>query len=121
MLDVNNEIVKAFRIARDRLQLFGSIPMRLRLLGSQNRLERNYCAPTASEIARLIVGDLRQSCGEMDVIVEHREKGLQHISYLHPFYMSMLYPFLFLYEKGDFTLNIKCVESPIKKACKGRI
>ncbi|XP_076923639.1 uncharacterized protein LOC143585837 [Bidens hawaiensis] len=48
-----------------------------------------------------IVTDADPLCRRFDIVVRHREGGPQRINKLHPLYMSLQYPLLFLYgEQG---------------------
>ncbi|KAK9725314.1 hypothetical protein RND81_05G136000 [Saponaria officinalis] len=97
MLDENNELVKVFRMARDRFKEDDMIPIRVKLLGNRSKDSREYNLPTASEIAALIVGDLEDTVGYRDIIVEHKGNGTQQIDETHPSFMAMQYPLLFPY------------------------
>ncbi|CAN6897420.1 unnamed protein product [Brassica oleracea] len=44
--------------------------------------------------------------GERDVVVQHRSSGLQHISDMHPLFMTLQYPILFPYGQSGFNENI---------------
>ena len=57
MLDDHNELVKSFRMARDRYRESDLENVRLRLIGTRSNDGRQYNLPTASEIAALIVGE----------------------------------------------------------------
>ena len=58
MLDDNNEVVKAFRNVRNRLNSSDVSGIKLRLLANRFNTDRVYIAPIANEIVGLIVGDL---------------------------------------------------------------
>ncbi|OIT37001.1 hypothetical protein A4A49_58377, partial [Nicotiana attenuata] len=58
MLDEHNILAKTFRMARDRYKQHPESVFRLRLLSDRTRYGRQYNIPTASEVARLIIGDL---------------------------------------------------------------
>ncbi|VAH01467.1 unnamed protein product [Triticum turgidum subsp. durum] len=107
MLDENNELVKSFRMARDRYQESDLENVRLRLIGKRSSDGRQYNLPTASEIAALIVGEQTGENVGRDIIVENKDKQLQRISELHPSFMSMQYPLLFPYGEDGFRPEIK--------------
>lgn len=107
MFDSSNEIVKAFRMARDRFRESGCLRIRLRLIGSRVENTSQYNPPSCSEIAGLIVGDLGCADRHRDIVVEHKTQGLKRISDLHPSFMAMQYPILFPYGEDGFRVNIK--------------
>ncbi|OMP04886.1 DNA helicase PIF1, ATP-dependent [Corchorus olitorius] len=115
MLDGVNEIVKAFRTARDRFEQEGFIPMKLRLIRSRDTDNRTYSAPSSTDIAGLIVNDPGVNDGNMDIIVEHKTDGMKRISNVHPLYMAMQYPLLFPYGEDGFRVGIRYVDSPLKE------
>ena len=88
LLDEHNEIVKVFRLARDRCREYDCVSIKICFV-TRRDISRNYSVPSASEIAGLIVGDFGHGSGEREIIVEHRGEGLKCISYLHPLYMAM--------------------------------
>jgi hypothetical protein len=112
MLDEHNELVKSFRMARDRYKESDLENVRLRLTGKRSSDGRQYNLPTASEIAALIVGEQTGENFERDIIVENKDKKLQRISELHPSFMSMQYPLLFPYGEDGFRPEIEL--EPVK-------
>ncbi|KAL0706631.1 hypothetical protein Bca4012_073057 [Brassica carinata] len=44
--------------------------------------------------------------GERDVVVQHKSSGLQHITDMHPLFMTLQYPILFPYGQIGFNENI---------------
>ncbi|VFQ80664.1 unnamed protein product [Cuscuta campestris] len=92
MLDKENCLAQVFRMARDRIKIDKEQNYQLHLLSDRPQRHRQYNAPTASEIAALIVGDFGQGTDGRDIIVQHKEKGLQNISERHPSFMSLQYP-----------------------------
>ena len=69
MLDDNNEVVKAFRMVRNRLNSSDVSGIKLRLLANRTNTDRVYVAPIANEIVGLIIGDFDQLSNQRDVIV----------------------------------------------------
>ncbi|XP_075088408.1 uncharacterized protein LOC142170407 [Nicotiana tabacum] len=106
MLDEHNILVKTFRMARDRYREHPESVFHLQLLSDRTRDGQQYNIPTASEVAGLIVGDLTEENFKRDVIVEHRKKGLQRITDLHPSFMSMTYPLIHPYGEDGYRLGI---------------
>jgi hypothetical protein len=61
MLDAHNELVKAFRCARERIEQTHNSDITLRLLGCNTRHDVQYNLPSSGEIAAIIVGDYSSS------------------------------------------------------------
>ncbi|XP_062104396.1 uncharacterized protein LOC133815593 [Humulus lupulus] len=106
MLDQHNNLVKSFRMARDRFKAQPESTFRLRLLSSRTTDGRQYNMPISSEVAGLIVGDFSEANLERDVVVEQRTKGIQRITDLHPSFMSMTYPLIHPYGEDGYRLGI---------------
>lgn len=106
MLDMHNPIAQVFRMARDRLAESNNTHIQIRLIGMRAGETRQYNRPTSSEVAALIVGDVGQSDGRRDIVIEHKTNGLQRITELHPLFMAMQYPLIFPYGEDGFHLDI---------------
>ncbi|XP_050278246.1 uncharacterized protein LOC126719772 [Quercus robur] len=77
MLDNCNQLVKYFRMARDRFNESDMHDVRIRLIRSHNYDSRQYNLPDTIEVAAIIVGDLNTENCERDIIVENQSSGLQ--------------------------------------------
>ncbi|XP_030928349.1 uncharacterized protein LOC115954586 [Quercus lobata] len=106
MLDQCNQLVKCFRMVRDRFDESDIHNVRIRLIRSRNSGERQYDLPVMSEIAALIVGDFNIESSDRDIIVENRSLGLQRINGTHPSFMALQYPLLFPYGEDGYMLGI---------------
>jgi hypothetical protein len=111
MLNEHNELVKAFRYAREHLDQEGDQKLTLRLLGCNARDDVRYNLPTSGEIAAIIVGDYAADEYTYDVLVHDKEHGLKRVSHLHPSYMALQYPMLFPYGERGFHLGIKYTDA----------
>ncbi|KAK3019617.1 hypothetical protein RJ639_004559 [Escallonia herrerae] len=80
MLDEHNPLAKVFRMTRDRFKGVEYVHVHSRLIGTRQCDGRQYNLPTASEVAALIVGDGRQSCGNRNVIGKVRESASERWS-----------------------------------------
>ncbi|KAJ4827404.1 hypothetical protein Tsubulata_006455, partial [Turnera subulata] len=107
MLDEHNVLVQSFRVARERYAQDDVGEFWLRIVNSREKDGRKYNTPTSSDITMLIVGDLDENAINRDSVVEHRQKGLQRITELHPSFMSMQYPLLFPYGEDGYRLGIE--------------
>ncbi|XP_058765892.1 uncharacterized protein LOC131639412 [Vicia villosa] len=105
MLDDNNVLVKAFRMARDMFKANPYVELRLKLIGDRHDDGRVYNMPTVAEVAALIVGDV--DTGEMrDLVVQYRSGKLQRIDEFNPSYLSYQYPLIFCYGEDGYRNNI---------------
>ena len=77
MFDNCNELVKAFRMARDRSTESKMRNVKIRLFGTCKPNGRQYNLPTSSEVAAVIVGDFNVESSNRDIIVENKSSGLQ--------------------------------------------
>lgn len=93
-MDTHNCLTKIFRKARDIHETDSCQEFCVRLKGKSKR-DCQYDMPQTDEIAGLIVGDFTEDMGERDIVVQHKASGLQHISDMHPLFMTLQYPILF--------------------------
>lgn len=75
---------------------------RLWLISRRERDGRQYNIPSRLEVAALVVGNLGGERCKRDVVIEHRCRGLERVSDLHPSFMSLQYPLLFPYGDDGF-------------------
>nr|GEU77125.1 helicase [Tanacetum cinerariifolium] len=101
MLDQNSSIAKAFRMAMDWCHSHTTVNVELRLISKRTNL-RQYNAPTIIEVVALITNDFEDGSPTRDIIVTNKDSGLQRISELHPSYMALQYPLLFLYGEDRY-------------------
>ena len=105
-LDEENELVKSYRMVRDRYKADELDNVRLRLLCNRESDGRTYNLPTASEVAALIVGDIQESLDKRDIVIETQTGELKNISVLHPSFLSLQYPLLFPYGEDGYRIDI---------------
>ncbi|CAN6890495.1 unnamed protein product [Brassica oleracea] len=105
--EVENRISTVKRTAKAEKQrtYMKLIAAKISVIG-QSKRNRQYDMPKADEIVGLIVGDFTQDMGERDVVVQHKSSGLQHITDMHPLFMTLQYPILFPYGQIGFNENI---------------
>jgi hypothetical protein len=104
MLNESNQLVKAFRFARERIDEKTSQQVTLRLLGCNTCHDVQYNLPSSGEIEAIIIGDYSNVEYTYDVLVHDRKYGLKWVSHLHPCYMALQYPLLFPYGEHGFHL-----------------
>ncbi|XP_038685799.1 uncharacterized protein LOC119985580 [Tripterygium wilfordii] len=106
MFDQVNHLVKAFRMARDRIHSGDERTFSLCLSSRRHGDSSQYNAPTLPEMAGLIVGDIGSTDEGRDIIVDQQGQGLKRINDLHPSFMAMQYPILFPFGEDGYRLNI---------------
>nr|GEZ75382.1 hypothetical protein [Tanacetum cinerariifolium] len=106
MLDRSSVLAQSLRMAKEWCHSYGSQDFSLILL-SERTSSRQYNAPTVSEVTTLIVNDFGNGFPLRDIILNQNNVGSQSISELHPSYVALLYPLLFLYRKDGFHEKIE--------------
>jgi hypothetical protein len=107
MLNGNNQLVKAFRYGQERIESEPGQEITLHLLRCNTRNDVQYNLPSNGEIAAIVMGDCSKAEYNYDVLVHNRGFGLNHVSCLHPCYIALQYPLLFLYGEHGFHLGIR--------------
>ncbi|KAL8121432.1 hypothetical protein AgCh_018235 [Apium graveolens] len=107
ILECENTLVNIFKQVRERFAGVQPEQVRLRLFERRTSDGRFQNLPTANdyEFAGLVVDN--DFVSSRDVVAEHRTTGLQHISDLHPSFMSLQYPLLFPFGEDGYRINIK--------------
>ncbi|XP_048432531.1 uncharacterized protein LOC103927733 [Pyrus x bretschneideri] len=111
MFDQSNELVKLFRIARDKFEIDGLINLKMSLLGRQQNDGKQYDQPTSDEIGGLIVGDIGLSDSNRDIIIDCKSEGLKRVTKLNPKFMALQYPILFPYGEDGYKPDLKWNEN----------
>ncbi|KAL6549360.1 hypothetical protein OROHE_008477 [Orobanche hederae] len=101
MLNQFSSVAKAFRMARDWCDQNNSYDFQLRLLGQRSN-SRQYNTPSVSEVAVLVTNDCGDTNATRDIIVNNKTFEPERISELHPSYMALQYPLLFIYGEDGF-------------------
>ncbi|KAK1402614.1 hypothetical protein POM88_002219 [Heracleum sosnowskyi] len=111
LLDETNQLVRCFRTARDRFKEDDIIDMKIVLKVCRSESGRGNHIGPSDEVAAVMVGDLDDTCGERDIIIECKQHGLKCISKIHPSLVALQYPILFPNGEDGFHDDIKFVES----------
>ncbi|XP_035845741.1 uncharacterized protein LOC118492075 [Helianthus annuus] len=93
-------------MARDCFQRNPRENLKIRLIAKRNQDGRTYNLPTASEVAALIVRDIDTLFEPRDIIVKSKQGYLERISELHPSYLALQYPLLFVYGDDGYRIDI---------------
>ncbi|XP_072073101.1 uncharacterized protein [Arachis hypogaea] len=119
MLDENNVLVKAFRMARESVAKDANTTIKLRLLGKRGKDGRRYNLRSTNEVAALIVDDFDIYKTDRDIVVETQTGKLQRINQLNPAYLRLQYPLLFPYGEDGYKEDIP-LNNRNQNAGKGR-
>ena len=106
MLNQNNKLVKAFRMARDRFENHDLDEFKLVLISSNSSSGRpNHISPS-NEVAAFIVSDNTDTGGFRDTVVNSKQDGLQRIYETDPHFMQFQYPLLFPWGNEGYHVKI---------------
>ncbi|XP_071713602.1 uncharacterized protein [Rutidosis leptorrhynchoides] len=100
LLNSKNELVKLFRIARDKITESDVPDLRIRLfsvIGS-----RQYEYPTSDALGAIVYGFDDGTRTDYDLIIECKGGTPQHVNKLHPSYMSLQFPLLFVFGQPGY-------------------
>jgi hypothetical protein len=89
-------------MARDRLTNHGDEEFIIRIVGAKEGDPIQYSMPATDELTMLVVGDFSLGTFKRDIIIETHNNELKQISALHPAFMPLQYPLLFLYGECGF-------------------
>ncbi|XP_074352259.1 uncharacterized protein LOC141691417 [Apium graveolens] len=59
----------------------------LKVIRSESRRECHICS--TDEVVGIMVGDTEETCGDRDIVVNEKSKGLVRVSYIHPKLMAL--------------------------------
>nr|GEU33583.1 putative ribonuclease H-like domain-containing protein [Tanacetum cinerariifolium] len=96
---------KLFRTARDKFKA-GNVPdFKIRLFSIVG--EREFDLPTSSTLGAILFETGLDTITNYDVIIESRDGIPQRLNKLHPSYMSLRFPLLFVYGQSGFYPEMK--------------
>ncbi|GJT55148.1 DNA helicase [Tanacetum coccineum] len=104
-LDKHNELVRLFRTAIDKCagQFVPDFKIRLySVVGA-----REYDLPTSQTLGGIVFQNGHNTKTDYDVIIKSRGGPVQRINKLHPSYMSLQFPLLFIFGQPSFDTAIK--------------
>ncbi|KAL8155902.1 hypothetical protein AgCh_001090 [Apium graveolens] len=111
MLDKNNQLVKAFRMARNRFENNDLDEFKLVLISSKSSGGRPYPIGPSNEVAAFIVSDNTNTGGFRDTVVNSKQEGLKRIYETDPHFMQLQYPLLFPFGNEGFHLHIPLISN----------
>nr|XP_043618489.1 uncharacterized protein LOC122590217 [Erigeron canadensis] len=107
-----NELVKLFHTAKDLIHSTDVPNFCIRLYASHQQL--CYDKPFAGCIGA-IVNDNDCFSNSFDIIIRNKDSGPQRINKLHPMYMSLQYPLLFIYGEPGWSPDMGLTTPPDAK------
>ncbi|PWA57414.1 hypothetical protein CTI12_AA407730 [Artemisia annua] len=103
-LNDNNGLVRLFRTARDKL-LEADVPhFQIRLFGVVGA--HQYELPTADTIGAIVYEGGPESATDYDIVIERHSREAENVNKLHPRYMALQFPLLFVYGEEGYHLNL---------------
>ncbi|GJW60871.1 hypothetical protein Tco_0110206 [Tanacetum coccineum] len=109
-LDNHNALVQLFRTARDKY-LESDIPdFKVKLYNVVGT--RQYELPTPDTVGAIVFGGSALTENDFDLIVEEHSRYPQRVNKLHPCYMSLQFPLLFVYGEEGYHKGLKMADSP---------
>ncbi|KAL8124155.1 hypothetical protein AgCh_011965 [Apium graveolens] len=102
MLDDINELVNEFRSARDHYGEHGEVDLEIRLKVSRSESGRENHVGPSNEVVGIMVGNMDETDGSRDIIIDSHVRDLEMISDIHLKLMALQYPLLFLHGCDGF-------------------
>ncbi|GJS99254.1 helitron helicase-like domain-containing protein [Tanacetum coccineum] len=104
-LDEHNELVRLFQTAREKCAGEFVPYFKIRLYSVAG--SRQYDLPTSQTLGGIVFQGSQDTETDYDVIIESRGGHPQRINKLHPSYMSLQFPLLFIFGQPGFHPEIK--------------
>ncbi|PWA82762.1 helitron helicase-like domain-containing protein [Artemisia annua] len=107
LLDRHNALVQLFRTARDKL-LDADVPdFKIRLFSVVGSSQHEL--PTADEIGAIVFDSGPDSATDFDVVIQRYSGDPERINKLHPAYMSLHFPLLFIFGEQGYHTELKLI------------
>ncbi|XP_071699966.1 uncharacterized protein [Rutidosis leptorrhynchoides] len=105
VLNAKNELVKLFRTARDRIESNDIPNLRIRLYSVIGT--RQHEMPTSDAIGAIIFESGDKTKTDYDMIIEYKGGTPKRVNKLHPSYISLQFPLLFVYGQSGYHPDLK--------------
>ncbi|PWA99342.1 DNA helicase Pif1-like protein [Artemisia annua] len=103
-LNDNNDLVRLFQTARDKL-LEADIPdFQIRLFGVVGA--QRYDLPAGDTIGAIVYEGGPESATDYDIVIERHSREAENVNKLHPRYMALQFPLLFVYGEEGYHLSL---------------
>ncbi|GJZ17940.1 DNA helicase [Tanacetum coccineum] len=110
LLDNHNALVQLFRTAREKLLESEVPPFKVRLFNVVGA--REYELPTGDMLGAIVYEPGPNAEMDFDIVIEQRIGQPQRVSKLHPSYMALQFPLLFVYGEDGYSKDMKMVRVP---------
>ncbi|KAJ9553601.1 hypothetical protein OSB04_017646 [Centaurea solstitialis] len=104
-LDAHNELVQLFRTARDKCREIDIPDFKIRLYNAGG--SRGYELPSSNTLGAIVFDSGLTGTTDFDVVIQQKDAPPQRINKLHPSYMSLQFPLLFIYGQPGFHTDLK--------------
>ena len=103
-LNNHNALVHLFRTARDKLNEADIPEFQIRLFGVARG--NQYELPTADTIGAIVYDGGPETATDYDVVIQRHSGEAESVNKLHPAYMALQFPLLFVYGEQGYHLNM---------------
>ncbi|GJV53078.1 DNA helicase [Tanacetum coccineum] len=110
LLDNHNALVQLFRTARNKQNEANVPEFKVKLYNVVGT--RHYELPTAETVGAIVFGGTSLMETEFDLIVEEHSRIPQRVNKLHPCYMSLQFPLIFIYGEEGYHKDMKLINVP---------
>nr|GEY60339.1 DNA helicase [Tanacetum cinerariifolium] len=107
LLDNNNALVQLFRTAREKLLDSEVPPFKVRLFNVVGA--REYELPTGDMLGAIVYEPGPDTDMDFDIVIDQRIGQPQRVNKLHPSYMALQFPLLFVYGEDGYLKDMKMV------------
>ncbi|PWA73449.1 nucleic acid-binding, OB-fold protein [Artemisia annua] len=110
LLDNHNALVQLFRSARDKLLETDVPDFKIRLFSVVG--SGRHELPTADEIGAIVFEEGSGTSTDFDVVIQRHSEEPERINKLHPTYMSLHFPLLFIFGEQGYHIDLKLLDTP---------
>lgn len=103
-LNQNNRLVRLFRTARDKLREADIPDFQIRLFGVVG--SNQYELPTGDTIGAIVYDGGPETRTDYDIVIQRHSGEAESVNKLHPRYMALQFPLLFIYGEQGYHLNL---------------
>ncbi|XP_074326125.1 uncharacterized protein LOC141664128 [Apium graveolens] len=112
MLNRDNVLIGIFKQVRERYHISEQILVRLRLLERRTSDGHFVNLPSGNDYEFAGLAVVQNLTNPRDILVEYKTTGLERITEIHPYFMSLQYPLLFPHGEDGYRLGIKHRQVP---------
>ena len=103
MLHNHNNLIQTFKFAQQQVKENYKVVINAEKRPTGEH-ERRFNEPTHDDVAVLVVGE---QCCNRDIILQHKEEGMQRINELHRSYDALQYPLIFWKGQDGYNILLK--------------